>query len=163
KEVFSLKIQHSNGYSFLQTILNEEFNALIKNLPNLYISYHLVDYTRQYATCINLAVGTKKIQINILQTLRHLVDSKLDDRMPYYSTQSIFMLLIIAPQLHSLLSNWCINDYNLLMHYTNEIFNQLQIEVAGFILTNIESNSLLKDLMKAYLLYYSFDQALLET
>ncbi|CAG8646863.1 20092_t:CDS:2 [Gigaspora margarita] len=196
-------------------IPQEAYHAIAeKNLPNLHISCHLVDYARQYATCVNSAIGTKEMvhrifkaivphtnkhnlelvllqQINTLQTLRHLVNGGLDDRMPHYSTRSIFMLLIIAPRLHSLLSGWCINDYNLSMHYSNDIFNQSQIEddsdevtnfvlfgcsevklvlkwnrnqieVTGFTSTNIESNGLLKDLMETYSLYYSFDQALLE-
>ncbi|RIB30524.1 hypothetical protein C2G38_2152485 [Gigaspora rosea] len=126
KEVFSLTIQRSNGYSCLQTILNNEHNALInlfpnsfQNLPNLHISHHLVDSARQYATCINTAVGIKEMvyrifkaivphtnkrnleltllqQINTLQTLRHFVDGGIDNRMPHYSTRSIFTLLIIA-------------------------------------------------------------------
>ncbi|CAG8855975.1 15939_t:CDS:2, partial [Gigaspora margarita] len=101
--------------------------AAKENLPNLHVSRHLVDSARQYATCINTAVGIKEMvhrifkaivphtnkrnleltllqQINTLQTLRHLVDGGVDDRMPHYSTRSIFMPLIIAPRLRHLLS-----------------------------------------------------------
>ncbi|CAG8560269.1 23343_t:CDS:2, partial [Gigaspora rosea] len=158
KEVFSLTIQLSNGYFYLQTILNNEHNALIN-------------------------------QINILQTLRHLVDGGIDDRMPHYSTRSIFMPLIIAPLLRYLLSGWYINDYSLSSNDTSdqlqnednsnnitnsELFNCLeiklgirwnrnQIEAAGFISTNVKINGLFEDIMKAYSLYYLFEQALLET
>ncbi|CAG8696518.1 8369_t:CDS:2, partial [Ambispora leptoticha] len=168
KEVFSLTIRRSNGYSYLRTILNNEPNALIKNLPNLHISRHLVDHAHQYATCTNTAVGTKEMQINTLQTLRHLVDGGIDDQIPHYSTRSIFMPLIIAPRLHHLLSDNSTSITN------SELFNCLeiklgirwsrnQVEAAGFISTNIETNSLFEDIMKAYSSYYSFEQALLET
>ncbi|CAG8796773.1 7369_t:CDS:2, partial [Gigaspora rosea] len=131
-------------------------------------------------------------QINTLQTLRHLVDGGIDDRMPHYSTRLIFMPLIIAPRLRYLLSGWCINDYSLSTHHSNDASNQLQIEynskditnpelfncleiklgirwnrnqieAAGVISTNIEINSLFEDIMKAYSSYYLFEQALLET
>ncbi|CAG8793858.1 22233_t:CDS:2, partial [Racocetra persica] len=205
KEVFSLTIQRSTGYSKLQAILNKELEALIKlfpdsfqNLPNLHINRHLVNYAYQYATCINTAVGTKEMvhrifkaivphtnkhnleltllrHINTLQTLRYLVDNGIDDRMPNYSTQSIFMPLIAVPRLCNLLSGWCINNYNNSTVIVNPNFfnrseiklgqkwNKYQIETAGFVSTNIETNNLLKDIMDAYSLYYSFEQALLET
>ncbi|CAG8756023.1 6317_t:CDS:2, partial [Racocetra persica] len=86
------------------------------------------------------------------------------DRMPHYSTQSIFKLLIATTRHCQLLSGWCINNCSLSIHCLNEESDQLQIEVEakGFISTNIEKNGLLKDIMKAYSLYYSSDQALLE-
>ncbi|CAG8853469.1 31347_t:CDS:1, partial [Gigaspora margarita] len=42
-------------------------------------------------------------------------------------------------------------------------WNRNQIEAAGFISTNIETNGLFEDIMKAYSSYYLFEQALLET
>ncbi|CAG8790360.1 35561_t:CDS:2, partial [Racocetra persica] len=196
----------------------EAFSLTIHGLMNI-LTYKLfwimIDYARQYTTCINTAVGTKEIvhrifkaivphtnkrnlelnllqQINTLQTLRHLVDNGIDDRIPHYSTRSIFMPLIIAPRLCHLLSGWCTNDFSLLIHHSNDIFNELQIEdnsntitnnvllnrseiklglrwnksrieAAGFISTNIVLNGLFKDIMRAYSLYYSFEQALLDT
>ncbi|KAF0450517.1 Serine/threonine protein kinase [Gigaspora margarita] len=130
-------------------------------------------------------------QINTLQTLRYLADGGTDDRMPHYSTQSIFKPLIATTRHCQLLSGWCINNCSLSIHCLNEESDQLQIEddsiittnsglfncselklgrrwtrhqieAKGFISTNIEQNGLLKDIMKAYSLYYSLDQALLE-
>ncbi|CAG8819943.1 16006_t:CDS:2, partial [Racocetra persica] len=102
-------------------------------------------------------------QINTLQTLRYLVDGGMDDRMPCYSTRSIFMPFITTSRLRSLLSGWCVNDYSLSIHHLNGISDQLQVEAAGFISTNIETTGLFEDITKAYSSYYSFEQALLET
>ncbi|CAG8504255.1 8874_t:CDS:1, partial [Scutellospora calospora] len=41
--------------------------------------------------------------------------------------------------------------------------NRQQIEAAGFLSIDIEKNRLFKDIMKAYSLYYSLEQALLKT
>jgi hypothetical protein len=91
-----------------------------QNLPNLHISRHIVDNARQYATCINTAVGTKEMvhrifklivphtnkknlelnllkQVNTLQTLRYLADGGIDDRIENTTPKSIFKDLIIEP------------------------------------------------------------------
>ncbi|RIB28134.1 hypothetical protein C2G38_2060075 [Gigaspora rosea] len=41
-------------------------------------------------------------------------------------------------------------------------WNKRQIETAGFVSTSLETNNLLREIMNAYSLYYSFEQALLE-
>ncbi|CAG8628441.1 177_t:CDS:2 [Gigaspora margarita] len=41
-------------------------------------------------------------------------------------------------------------------------WNKHQIETAGFVSTSLETNNLLREIMNAYLLYYLFEQALLE-
>ena len=37
------------------------FPANFENLPNLHINHHLVDNGHNYGTCVNMAVGIKKM------------------------------------------------------------------------------------------------------
>ncbi|CAG8521242.1 34131_t:CDS:2 [Gigaspora margarita] len=129
-------------------------------------------------------------QVNTLQTLQYLANSEIDNRIPNYSTPSIFIPLITTPQLCNLLSGWCINNNGLSIHCLDNIseldiedsinitnselfncseiklelkWNRYQIETAGFISNDIRTNGLHKEIMNIYTLYYSFEQALLDT
>lgn len=127
------------------------FPNSFQNLPNLHVNRHLVSHARQYAMCVNTAVGIKEMvhqifksivphtnkhnleltllkQINTLQTLRYLVNGGIDKRMPHYSTQSAFIPLITTPRLSNLLSGWCVNNYGLSIHSLDNTSNQLDIE-----------------------------------
>ncbi|CAG8824021.1 45316_t:CDS:2, partial [Gigaspora margarita] len=94
-----------------------------QNLPNLHINRHLVDHAHQYSICINTAVDLELVllqQINTLQTLRYLADGGIDDQINNMIAQSIFKELIGIPQLHNLLSDWCIDNSSFSIHILQE-------------------------------------------
>jgi len=109
------------------------FPTSFENLPNLHINCHFVDHARNYGTCVNTAVGIKEMvhrifkgivphtnkhnleltllqQINTLQTLRYLADGGLYDQVN----------IMMNPKLKILLSGWCADNNNLLMHNDEE-------------------------------------------
>ncbi|RIB26739.1 hypothetical protein C2G38_1954571, partial [Gigaspora rosea] len=113
-----------------------------QNLPNLHINRHLVDHARQYATCVNTAVGIKEMvhrifksivphtnehnfeltllrQVDTLQTLRYLADGGTDDRISNMAPQ-LFKELIIELRLRHLLLSWCIDDNDFSIHTSQE-------------------------------------------
>ncbi|RIB28587.1 hypothetical protein C2G38_2239435 [Gigaspora rosea] len=117
----------------------ELFPNSFQNLPNLLVSRHLVDSACQYATCINTAVGIKEMVHRIFKAIvPHTNKHNSND--------------ITNPEL-----------FNCFEIKLGIRWNRNQIEAAGFISTNIETNGLFEDIMKAYSSYYSFEQALLET
>ncbi|CAG8758812.1 42705_t:CDS:10, partial [Gigaspora margarita] len=181
KKAFSLAINRTDGYIQLQKALNKELRILInlfpdnfQNLPNLHINRHIVDHACQYSTCVNTAVGMKEMvhqifksivphtnkhdleltllqQINTLQTLRYLVDGGIDVQNNNMIIQSIFKDLFIEPRLRHLLSGWCIDVSNFSIH-TAQDYDQ-----------DLRTNGFLENIMRAYSLYFSLEQALLNT
>jgi len=116
------------------------FPTSFENLPNLHINRHLVDHARNYGTCVNTAVGIKEMvhrifkgivphtnkhnleltllqQINTLQTLRYLANGGLDDQG---RQSTIYTNIMMDLKLKILLSGWCADNNNLLMHNDEE-------------------------------------------
>ncbi|CAG8662185.1 16941_t:CDS:10, partial [Gigaspora margarita] len=137
KNVFLLVINRQYEYDQLQKTLDKELNALIKlfpdsfqNLPNLYINQHLVDHACQYATCINTAVGIKEM------TLRYLAAGGTDNRISNIVPQ-LFKELIIEPQLHHLLSGWCIDNNDFSIHTSWEFAQDVRFCVGEAVETTL--------------------------
>ncbi|RGB26697.1 hypothetical protein C1646_770086 [Rhizophagus diaphanus] len=102
-----------NDYIILRKILEEAIVALLKvfgtvfsKLPNIHVLWHLPDIAANFGTLINTSILIKEAD-NILQTLRYLLDSRLDKR---YNKIDLFAKIIYDKRLHNLLDNWYISD-----------------------------------------------------
>ncbi|CAG8522687.1 39065_t:CDS:2 [Gigaspora margarita] len=121
-----------------------EISAIWVHLPNFIFHRHsfmisdILNHAHRYATCVNMVVGIKEIvyrifksivphtnkqnlelillwQVNTLQTLRYLVNRRIDDRIGNIEPK-LFKELILESRLHHLLSGWCIDNSNFSIH-----------------------------------------------
>ncbi|KAF0473316.1 hypothetical protein F8M41_024881 [Gigaspora margarita] len=134
KEVFSITIQWSAGYSKLQVILNEELEPLIKQINTLQTLRYLFDngiddqmpnFSTQ--TIFKLLIETPQLYNSAIIANPNFLN---------YSEHSEIKL--------------------------GQKWNKHQIETTEFVSTSLETNNLLRKIINAYSSYYSFEQALLE-
>ncbi|CAG8692595.1 11902_t:CDS:2, partial [Funneliformis mosseae] len=98
-------------------ILLKVFGSIFSNLLNLHILCYLPDIATNFRTLVNVSVSLKEARDNTLQTLRYLLDSRLDVR---YNKVNLFIKFIRDTILHKLLDSWYIGVPSMQANIKNE-------------------------------------------